>query len=60
MVDNALTHPLYYAIQWSLTKVNPYSKPNAMYGVCNAKYKNWETSAEPYTTAEIDAIAAAQ
>ncbi len=60
MIENALAHPLYYAIQWNLTKVNPYSKPNAMYGVCNAKYKNWETSAEPYTTAEIDAIAAAQ
>ena len=57
MIENALAHPLYYQIQWTLTKINPYSKPNAMYGVCNNKYKNWETSVEPYTTEEIAAMA---
>lgn len=58
LIDNALTHPLYYQIQWTLTKVNPYSKPNAMYGAANGKYKNWETNADGYTTAQIDEIAA--
>ncbi len=58
MIENGLAHPLYYQIQWTLTKINPYSKPNAMYGVCNNKYKNWETSVEPYTTAEVDELAA--
>lgn len=60
LIENAMDQPLYYDIRWTLTKINPYSKPNAMYGVCNNKYKNWETSAEPYTTAEIAAIEAAR
>lgn len=58
LIDNAMAQPLYYSIQWTLTKVNPYSKPNAMYGTANNKYKNWETNADGYTTEEIVAIAA--
>ena len=58
LIDHALTHPLYYQIQWTLTKVNPYSKPYAMFGSANGKYKNWETNADGYTTEEIAEIAA--
>ncbi len=59
MIENALAHPLYYQISWCLTKINPYSQPNAMYGTANNKMKNWETSVEPYTTADIEAAAEA-
>ena len=58
LIDNALAHPLYYDIKWTLTKINPYSKPNALFGVCNNKYKNWETNKDGYTTAQMDEILA--
>ncbi len=59
-LENALLIPNYYSITWSLTKINPYSKMNAMYGSCNDKMKNWETQLEPYTTVQMEEIAAAQ
>ncbi|MDO4294867.1 MAG: ABC transporter substrate-binding protein [bacterium] len=59
MLQNALVVPCYYDIQWQLTRVNDYTKSNAMYGIQNTKYKNWETSVDAYTTEQYDAIAAA-
>ena len=59
MLENALVVPNYYDIKWQLTRVNDYSKINAMYGCQNGKYKNWETSEDIYTTEEYEAFAAA-
>ena len=58
MIDHVLTLPTYYNVPWCLTKINPYSKMNAMFGSQNEKMKNWETNADGYTTAEIEAIKA--
>lgn len=58
-IQNALAVPCYYDIKWELTRVNDYSKINAMYGIQNNKYKNWETSVDAYTTEQYDAIAKA-
>ena len=58
MIDHVLTLPTYYNVPWCLTKINPYSKMNAMFGSQNEKMKNWETSADGYTTEEMEAIAA--
>ena len=58
MIDHALTIPHEYGINWTLTKINSYSKMNAMYGSVNEKMKNWETNADGYTTEEMEAIAA--
>ena len=43
-----------YEIQWQLTKINDYTKMNAMYGAQNYTYKNWATSAEAYTTEQYN------
>ena len=59
MIQHALCFPHYYDVGWCLTKVNPYSKINAMYGCVNGKMKNWETNSEGYTTEEMEAIAEA-
>ena len=58
MIQHALTIPNYYNVGWCLTKINPYSKMNAMFGSQNEKMKNWETNVNGYTTEEMDAIAA--
>ena len=58
MIEHVLTLPVYYNVPWCLTKINPYSKMNAMFGSQNEKMKNWETSADGYTTEEMEAIAA--
>lgn len=50
LLNHALTIPMEYEVQWQLTKINDYSKMNAMYGAQNYTYKNYETSAEAYTT----------
>ena len=42
-----------------LTHANEYSKINAMYGPCNYKAVNWETSEEAYTTEQYEEFAAA-
>lgn len=58
MIQHALTFPHYYDIGWNLTKINPYSRMNAMFGSQNGKMKNWETKADGYTTEEMEKIAA--
>ena len=59
LLDKALVVPQYYNVGWALTKINPHSKQNAMFGSVNPKMKNWETKADaPYTTAEMEEIVA--
>ena len=58
-LDENLIFPTVYDITWCLTHVNEYSKINAMYGPCNYKAVNWETSEEAYTTDQYDEFAAA-
>ena len=59
MLENVLVSPTYYDIAWSLTHANEYSKINAMYGSCNYKAVNWETSEEAYTTVQYEQFAKA-
>ena len=59
MIQHALVIPQYYGTGWVLTKINPYSKMNAVFGCQNDKMKNWETNADGYTTEEMEAIKAA-
>ena len=59
MLNNVLACPCYFEVSWTLTHANEYSKINAMYGPCNYKAVNWETSEEPYTTAQYEEFAAA-
>lgn len=56
LIAHALTIPNYYNIGWMLTKINPYSKMKAMFGIQNSKMKNWETSVDGYTTDEMKAM----
>ena len=58
-LDENLIFPTVYDITWCLTHINEYSKINAMYGPCNYKAVNWETSEEAYTTEQYDEFAAA-
>ena len=58
-LDENLIFPTVYDVTWCLTHVNEYSKINAMYGPCNYKAVNWETSEEAYTTEQYDEFAAA-
>ena len=58
LIQHGLVIPNYYNVPWCLTKINPYSKMNAMYGCQNEKMKNWETNANGYTTEEMNTIAA--
>ena len=58
MIENALAIPSYYPVSLCLTKVDPYSTVNAIFAWQNDKMKNWETNADGYTTAEIEAIKA--
>ena len=46
MLNNVLACPCYFDVSWTLTHANEYSKINAMYGPCNYKAVNWETSAQ--------------
>ncbi len=59
MIQHALVCPCYYDVSWCLTHANEYSKINAMYGIVNYKYVDWETSEEAYTTENYEAFAAA-
>ena len=59
MLTNVLTCPAYLDVSWTLTHANDYSKINAMYGICNYKYVDWETSEEAYTTEQYEEFAAA-
>ena len=56
LIQHALTVPNNYNIGWTLTKVNPYSKMKAMYGIQNSKMKNWETNADGYTAEQVAAL----
>ena len=56
LIQHALTIPNYYNVGWMLTKINPYSKMKAMYGIQNNKMKNWETSVDGYTAEEMAAF----
>ena len=56
LIQHALTIPNYYNVGWILTKINPYSKMKAMYGIQNNKMKNWETSMDGYTSEEMEAF----
>ena len=59
LLDKALVIPYNFSVGWAITKVNPHSKINAMYGCVNEKMKNWETKADaPYTTEEMEQIIA--
>ena len=49
LLNHALSIPSNYENAWQMTKINDYSKMNALYGCQNYTYKNWETSTEPYT-----------
>ena len=57
MLQHALSIPMQYEVSWQLTKVNDYTKSNAMYGIHNYLYKNWETSVDAYTTDQYAEIA---
>jgi len=57
MLQHALSVPTLLEISWQLTHVNDYTKSNAMFGIQNYMYKNWETSVDAYTTEQYDAIA---
>ena len=59
MLTNVLTCPANLEVLWTLTHANDYSKINAMYGICNYKYVDWETSEEAYTTEQYEEFAAA-
>lgn len=50
MLQHALSIPCTLEVSWQLTHVNDYTKSNAMYGIQNYMYKNWETSVDAYTT----------
>ena len=56
MLDHALIVPAYFDISWELTRINDYSKMNAMFGIQNNKYKNWETSTDAYTAEDYAAF----
>ena len=58
-LEENLIFPSVYDVTWCLTHANEYSKINAMYGPCNYKAVNWETSEEAYTTAQYEEFAAA-
>lgn len=59
MLQHALTCPGVYDVSWCLTHANEYSKINAMYGICNYKYVDWQTSEDAYTTEQYEEFAAA-
>ena len=59
MLEHALVVPVYFNVSWQLTKINDYSKKNAVFGIQNEKFVNWETSASGYTTEEYEAFAEA-
>ena len=59
MLQNALTMPALYEVMLALTHINDYTKINAMYGICNYKYVDWQTSEEAYTTEQYQEFEAA-
>lgn len=59
MLDHALAIPVQYEVSWQLTKINDYTKSNALYGIQNYTYKNWESSVDAYTTEQYEELAKA-
>ena len=59
MLENALTMPALYEVLLALTHINDYTKINAMYGICNYKYVDWQTSEDAYTTEQYQEFEAA-
>ena len=59
MLENCLTMPALYEVLLALTHINDYTKINAMYGICNYKYVDWQTSEDAYTTEQYEEFAAA-
>ena len=57
MIEHAMTIPYNLEISWQLSKINEYSRSNAIFGIQNYMYKNWETSAEAYTTEDYEKFA---
>lgn len=57
MLQHALSVPVVYDVSWQLTKVNDYTRSNAMFGIQNYMYKNWDTSVEAYTTEQYEKFA---
>ena len=56
LIQHCLSLPQSYTSGWTLTKINPYSKMNAVFGCQNDKMKNWETNANGYTSEEMKAL----
>ena len=59
MLNHALVIPCSYEVGWELTKINNYSKVYSMYGMQAYRYVDWETNDVPYTTEQMEALAAA-
>lgn len=57
MLNHALSVPVQLEVAWQLTKVNDYTKSNAMFGIQNYMYKNWDTSVEAYTAEQYEKFA---
>ena len=53
LIQHGLVIPNYYNVPWCLSKIDVYSKMNAMFGSQNEKMKNWNTNADGYTTEEM-------
>ena len=56
LIQHGLSLPQSYTSGWTLTKINPYSKMNAVFGCKNDKMKKWETNANGYTSEEMKAL----
>ena len=54
-----MTIPYNLEISWQLSKINEYSRSNAIFGIQNYMYKNWETSVDAYTTEQYKEFQAA-
>ena len=58
-IEQAYGLPVYRNVAWEITRVNDYSKIDAMYGIQANRYINWETTTNlAYTTSEYEAFAA--
>ena len=57
MIEHAMTIPYNLEISWQLSKINEYSRSNAIFGIQNYMYKNWETSVDAYTTEDYEKFA---
>ncbi len=60
MISHGLVLPFYYSQGWQLTKINDYTKANALCGqVGNYYYVDLDTNVNGYTTAEYEEFARA-